>query len=173
MPQCPGCKKTFSSGYSNHLEQTQNSPCRAVLAEVFRDRELWSESLASDTDTESSDSDAPVTNYLEFDSDDEEEDLMYGANDYGEAPIPEQLEDSMDVDEPEDSMDVNEPEDNQEVENDLCKSREVRWAAEEAFRKKPVVKVFPSAKASAPITNIQALPRYDSYKTRLKNSDNP
>ncbi|KAF8487819.1 hypothetical protein F5888DRAFT_1796512 [Russula emetica] len=146
MPQCPGCRKSFSRGYYNHLRQTQKPACRAVLAKAFR------EILGPDSDTD----DTEVANHLDFnfegsdgkddDEDDEEEDLMYGANDYyGEAPAPEQLKGA----------------------------REVRWAAEEAFRKTPVVEAFPSAKAGAPIANIQALPRYDSYRTCLKDPDNP
>jgi len=55
----------------------------------------------------------------------------------------------------------------------LHQAREVRWAAEKAFRKTPVVEVFPSAKAGAPIANAQALPRYNSYKTCLTDPDNP
>ncbi|KAF8500501.1 hypothetical protein F5888DRAFT_1793628 [Russula emetica] len=146
MPQCPGCGKSFSRGYYNHLRQTQKPACRAVLAKAFQ------EILGPDSDTD----DTEVANHLDFnfegsdgkddDEDDEEEDLMYGANDYyGEAPTPEQLEGA----------------------------REVRWAAEEAFRKTPVVEAFPSAKAGAPIANIQALPRYNSYRTCLKDPDNP
>jgi hypothetical protein len=140
MPQCPGCGKSFSRGYSNHLQQTQKSPCRAVLTQA----------LGSDSDTESSDLDTPVANHLDFENfnfegHDDEEDLMYGANDYGEAPVPKQLESGMDVDEPDNS---------QEAENDLHQAQErqeVRWAAEEAFRKTPVVKAFPSEKAGTPI----------------------
>jgi hypothetical protein len=165
MTRCSGCGKSFARGYYNHLRQTQKPACRAVLEQVFE------ELLGPDLDTE-------VVNHLDFnfegsddegddsDKDDEEEDLMYGANDYGEAPAPEQLE-------LEGGMDVDEPENNQEVGNDLCQAREVRWAAEEAFRKTPVVETFPSAKAGAPIANIQALPRYDSYMTCLKDPDNP
>jgi hypothetical protein len=103
-----------------------------------------------------------------FDDYDDEEDLMYGANDYEEAPVPEQPEGTMDVDDPD-----LEPESNQGEGNDLYQAREVRWAAEEAFRKTPVVEAFPSAKAGTPIANTQSLPRYDSYKTYLKNPDNP
>jgi hypothetical protein len=133
--------------------------------------------LEFDSDSEGYNLDTLAARRLEFDSDsegynsdDEEEDLMYGANDYGEVPIPEQLDEDMDI------MDVNEPEKNQELEDDLHEGDEaweIRWAAEEAFRKTPVVQVFPSAKAGAPITNIQALPRYDSYKMGLKRPDNP
>lgn len=175
MPQCPGCKKSFSRGYFNHLRQTRKPACRAVLAQVFGDGELSSGPSDTDAASDSSDSDSLVTNHLDFNLDfrsnghnDDQEDLMHDANDYAtgdsEAPVPVQLEESMDVDE---------PENNQEVENVLCQAREVRWAAEEAFRKTPVVIAFPSAEAGAPITNIQALPRYDSYKKGLKNPDNP
>jgi hypothetical protein len=169
MPRCPGCRKSFSrlGGYSNHLQQTQKSACRAVLARAVGE---WLSESSDDADTGPY-SDTPVANHLDFNFEDfnfeghdDEEDLMYSANDYGEAPVPEQLEGGMDVDE---------PENNQEVENDLHQAREVRWAAEEAFRKTPVVEAFPSAEAGAPIADIQALPRYDSYKTCLKNSDNP
>jgi hypothetical protein len=173
MPQCPGCGKSFSQlgGYSNHLLQTQKPACRAVLAQAFE--EWWSQSSDSDADTETSnsESDTLVTNHLDldfedfnFEGHDDEEDLMYGANDYVEAPVPEQLEGGMVVDEPENDL---------EEENDLHQAREVRWAAEEAFRKTPVVEAFPSAEAGTPIANTQALPRYDSYKTYLKNPDNP
>ena len=36
-----------------------------------------------------------------------------------------------------------------------------------------MVEVFPLEQAGAPIANIQALPRYDSYKTSLTDPDNP
>jgi hypothetical protein len=150
-----------------------------VLAKAFGDEEPWSGS--SDVDTESSDSgdedmlDAnDVVDQLDFDFDinsEDEEDLMYGANDYEEVPVPEQLPveggHGMDIDESEG------PENNQELENDLPQAWETRWTAEEAFRKTPVVEAFPSAEAGAPVTNIQALPRYDSYKTDLRNPNNP
>src|ERR1700747_1947067 len=97
MPQCPGCGKSFSRGYSNHLQQTQKPACRAVLAQAFG--ELWFELSDTDSDTESSDSDMLVVNHLDsnfedfdFNSYGDEEDFMYSANDYGEAPVPEQLE---------------------------------------------------------------------------------
>jgi len=91
-----------------------------VLAQVFG--EPWSESSESDADTGSSDSDTLVTNHLDwdFESYNDEEDLMYGVNNYGEAPVPEQLEGgSMDIDN-------SEPENNQQVGNDLHQAREVR-----------------------------------------------
>jgi hypothetical protein len=97
MPECPGCRKSFFRGYSNHILQTQKPACRVVLAHW----QALREPLGSDSDTE-------VTNHLDLDfeglheegsvNNDEEEDLMYGANNYGEAPIPEQLEGGMDVD---------------------------------------------------------------------------
>jgi hypothetical protein len=52
-----------------------------------------------------------------FEGHNDEEDLMYGANDYVEAPVPEQLEGGMDVDEPENDL---------EEENDLHQAQEVR-----------------------------------------------
>ena len=123
------------------------------------------EALASDSDTE--DASHSDLNFEGLDDDDdEEEDLMYDANDYlGEAPIPEQIDIGMDIDE---------SEGDEGAEIDLFQSREVRWAAEEAFRKTPFVEAFPSVKAGSPISaNIQVRPRYDSYKMRLTNSDNP
>jgi hypothetical protein len=171
MPECPGCGNSFSriGGYSNHLQQTQKPACHAVLTQAIG--ELWTDSEPFDADTESSDSDAPVANHLDFKDHDydfgnheDEDDLMYGANDYGEAPAPEQ---------PEEDMDIDEPKSDQDLEDDLYQAWEVRWAAEEAFRKTPIVEVFPLSKAGAPITNIQDTPGYDSYKTCLNDSDNP
>ena len=93
MHQCPGCGKVFSRGYFNHLQQTQKPACRAVLAQELE--ELWSEPSDSESDTLVAN---PLDLDLDFESHDDEEDLMYGANDYEEVPVPEQLEGSMDID---------------------------------------------------------------------------
>lgn len=59
-----------------------------------------------------------VVSHLDFENNniedyDDEEDLMYGANNYGEAPVPEQLESGRVT------MDIDEPDHSQEAENDL------------------------------------------------------
>ena len=55
--------------------------------------ELWPDSSNSDT---------LVVNHLDldynFEGHDDKEDLMYGTNNYGEAPVPEQLKGTMNVD---------------------------------------------------------------------------
>ena len=96
MPQCPGCGKSFSRGYRNHLLQTQKPACHAVLEQVL------GEALLSDSDAEdASYSDVNFEGPDDSDDEDDDEDLMYDANDFGEAPIPEQFDSGMDVDEPE------------------------------------------------------------------------
>lgn len=97
----------------------------------------------------------------------DEEDLMYGINNYGEVSTLKQPEGGMDMDM------LDKPGNDQEVENDLSQAQGVRWAAEEEFQKTSVVEAFPSARAGTSIPNIQALLRYNLYKTCLNNSDNP
>jgi hypothetical protein len=151
MHRCPGCKTSFlPAGYINHLKQTQNPLCRELLDRM----------------------DSPDSEEDEEDEDEEEqEDLFYDEEDL-EPLFPAQT--GMELDAPDESglgLDLG-LEDDQQEEPHVRQAQEVRWAAEEEFRKTPVVERFPSTEAGAPIANVhadlKADPRYESYHTGLK-----
>ena len=129
--------------------------CREVFDQSLRDLDLY--------DSEEMDDDGG-------DDEEEEEDLLYNGDEHWEAPVPDQTEMEMDIlDEPRFGLG---DEDDQQEEPHVHRAREVRWAAEEEFRKVPVVVPFPSTKAEAPIVNDHAVPEYDSYQKDLNNQDN-
>jgi hypothetical protein len=164
MDRCPGCGKSFQPrGYSNHLQQTKQSECRAVLAQGFRDSDL------PDSDSDSnSDSDSDFETEEE-EEEEEEEDLLYLDDEYWEGPVPVQTGMEMDIqDEP--GLELG---DDEQGEHEVHRAREDRRAAEEEFRKAPVVEQFPSAKAGAPIATVRAVPKYETYQTDLRSLDNP
>jgi hypothetical protein len=148
MGRCRACKKWFHPrGYINHLEQTSNSECSAILAQSLRDSGL-----------------------PDSDEDEEEEDLLYFGDEYWEEPVPAQTGMEVDIQDDEPGLGLG---DDQQREHEVHQAREVRWAAEEEFRKVPVVVPFPSTKAGAPIANICAVPKYETYQKDLSDLNNP
>jgi hypothetical protein len=85
---------------------------------------------------------------------DGEENLWYDGDKYQEAPVPEQTGMGMDVD---DSGD------DQQGELGPYQAQEARWAVENKFQKIPVVEPFSSIAARAPIANVCAVLKYESY----------
>ena len=156
MLQCQGHRKWFHPrGHSNHLKQMRDRACREVFDQSLRDLDLY--------DSEEMDDNGG-------DDEEEEEDLLYDGDEHWEAPVPDQTEMEMDIlDEPRFGLGDG---DDQQEEPHVHRAREVRWAAEEEFRKAPVVVPFPSTKAGAPIANDRAVPEYDSYQKDLNNQDN-
>ncbi|KAI0244899.1 hypothetical protein BJV78DRAFT_1290549 [Lactifluus subvellereus] len=176
MAHCPGCGKWFyPGGYLNHLQQTHKPECHAVLTQSHWHGDL----LNSDSDNEAdSHLDAPWeglagggglsvendreqgSSDLEDEDEDEDEDLMDGGDNYQEweALVPEQpgRQGEMGEDEPE----VHQGED------ELYGAQEARWAAEEAFRKTPVVEPFLSIEAGAHIAHIHTIPKCYTFPRR-------
>ena len=115
----------------------------------------------------------------EGNSDEEDEDdLLYLDDEYWpEAPVPAEAGTDSEMDiladhqtGPQAGLELELGDDQQE---DVNQARNVRWAAEEEFRKVPVVELFPSKAAGAPIANVNAVPKYESYQSDLKDLDNP
>jgi hypothetical protein len=153
MHRCPGCKTSFlPAAYIYHLKLTQHPLCCEA-------RELLDRMDSPDSEEDE-------------DEDEEQEDLFYDEEGHRELLFPAQT--GMELDVPDESglgLDLG-LEDDQQEEPHVRRAQEVRWAAEEEFRKTPVVGGFPSTEAGAPIANVRADakadPRYESYHTCLK-----
>jgi hypothetical protein len=139
--------------------------------------------LFTDSDPPDADSDSDSgsdSNFEEEEEEEEEEDLPYFDDEHWEVPVDEYLEEpvpaqtGMEVDiQDEPGLGLGDDQSDQQAENEVHPAREVRWAAEEEFRKVPVVVPFPSAIAGAPIADVRALPRYETYQKNLVDLDNP
>jgi hypothetical protein len=92
--------------------------------------------------------------YEESDSDEDEDDI--GDNDVIWEPPPPQVTGS-------DVEFLDEPEE------DLGLSREARLAAEDAFRKCPVIEKYPDSRAGAPVTHNRMPSRNESYAKSVNN----
>jgi hypothetical protein len=135
------------------LKQTRQQKCRAILAQPPRDPDLPDSNSDSEGEEE----------------EEEEEDLLYFDDEDWEGPAPAQTGMEMDIqDEP--GLGLG---DDQQGEHEVHRAREVRWAAEEEFRKATVVEPFPSITAGAPIAKVYGVPKYEKYQKGLTDLDNP
>jgi hypothetical protein len=190
MEHCSGCNNSFQPrGFLNHLRQTRKKQCRAFLARLLKNT---GSGLHTDSDEDGAghDEDNDGAGYEEDDGagagassegdndnadEEDEDDLLYLGDEYWpEVPVPAEVETDSEMDilaesRPGPGLELELGDDQQEEVN---QARNVRWAAEEEFRKVPVVESFPSNAAGAPIANVQAVPKYESYQKDLKN-DNP
>ena len=196
MDYCSGCTKWFKPrGFVNHLCQTHKEKCRAFLARLLEeagsglhaDSDEDGVSHEEENDGGSDEEDNGSTRYeedddadagagSERDNDEEDDDLLYLGDEYWpEAPVPAEevgMNTEMDIladPRPEPGLELELGDDQQEEVN---QARDVRWAAEEEFQRAPVVVSFPSNAAGAPIANVNAVLKYESYQNDLVDLDN-
>ena len=182
MDQCKGCSKWFyPRGFSNHLHQTHDEKCRAFLNQLFKNPDAvpvylddHSAGIEEGNDGAGDEEDNNSAGGEEDDNgnneeEEEEEDQLYSRDeDWPEAPVPAQT--GMDLDS--EMAEAELGDDNQQKE--VHEAQRARCAAEEEFRKTPIVMSFPSNAAGAPIMNAcHAIPKYQSYQRDLTDMDNP
>lgn len=189
MDHCSGCNKWFQPrGFLNHLRQTRKIQCRAFSARLLKYTGSGPHAESDEDGAGYEEDDGDGARYKEGNGagagsegdnnndEEDDDDLLYLGNEYWpEAPVPAEVETDSEMDilagsqpRPGLELELELGDDQQEVNH----ARNVRWAAEEEFRKVPVVEPFPSNAAGAPIANVQAVPKYESYQKDLKN-DSP
>jgi hypothetical protein len=97
----------------------------------------------------------------ELNHDSEEEEFGDDYEQQWEPPLPESLASDVDL------------VDELEGTNDSGLSQKARLAAEDAFRKHPIVEKFPDSRAGAPVPNTRSKSKNDAYSKEINNADNP
>jgi hypothetical protein len=203
MVLCSGCGGSFrfGAGYINHIRLSRNEDCAAiyqqsilyqdldydnddqggqisdfedsmfegddnvidyewpmqdVVAEQPNEDEGWEEKI-----------DNPASGKDEIEAEAEKSDEESGSD---EEEFDDQYEECW---EPPPQVYTSEMDFEDEPEDDIGLSQEARLAAEDAFRKHPVIEKYPDSRAGAPVSHDRVASKNESYAKSINNEHNP
>jgi len=197
MVVCPGCGGSFplGAGYSNHIRLSLNTNCAAVYQQSIRYQHDADFDYDDDDHRDQCDDFEDV-----FEDDGDGVDYEWSVQDRAvaqgnviegweekmdeiDAEADEKADEESDEDEfgdeyeefwePPPQVHAPEMEFVDEPEDDLGLSQEARLAAEDAFRKHPVIEKYPDSRAGAPISHNRTASRNEAYAKSVNNMHNP
>ena len=203
MVLCPGCGGSFAlgAGYVNHIRLSRNADCAAIYQQSLLYQ--YNTDSDYDNDNQEDQHADIEDYFVEGDGDDMDyewsvQDIAAEQGNENEG-WEEKIDNSaleMDEIEPEEYYESDSDEDEfggefeecwepppqaypsemnfeDELDDDLGLSREARLAAEDAFRKSPVIEKYPDSRAGAPVSHDRIASRNESYAQAVNNVHNP